>query len=166
MTRCIQIGDRTLDMSSSTPKPKVSWRHGLGNLYTREYFVLCRSPQDFNYPDFLLWSKRHKMDKIKVRREWSTARKYLARSRYQCLREAAVSLNEAWSSGLHAEHEKDFFAEQIVKQRLEKNRRKLHAVVDEVMSKRQRIEYESEKATLNKELLSGNHINSSRYPCL
>ncbi|KAF8933192.1 hypothetical protein BGZ47_010996, partial [Haplosporangium gracile] len=139
-------------MSSSTGKRKMPWRDELEKLPTRAYFQSCKRSQDFNYPDFLLWSKNQNMSKIKVRQEWSIARKYLSASRHQSMREAATRLDIAWQSGLDAEYEKAFFLERQSQKTFEKGRRKLHDVIDEVMTKRRRRDYEGEKVFLDQEL--------------
>ncbi|KAG0271473.1 hypothetical protein BGZ96_005790, partial [Linnemannia gamsii] len=104
------------DMSKG--KPKATWCYALRNLYTRAYFESCDSPQDFGYKDFLLWSKKQQMTKIKAQQEWS----------------------------------KDFFLERQSQRTFEKSRRKLHGLIDDVMNKRRRKDYASEKASLDKEL--------------
>ncbi|KAG0221320.1 hypothetical protein BGW41_006855, partial [Actinomortierella wolfii] len=130
-------------------KPKASWRHSLGNLYTRGYFEACRSPQDFNYEDFLMWTKPYKMDKSKVHKEWSVARKYLGRSRHRSLREAATRLDIAWNENRHSNYESTFFQERKALEMLEECRRTLHTRVDKVITKRQISEYEDEEIYLN-----------------
>ncbi|KAG0271206.1 hypothetical protein BGZ95_000989 [Linnemannia exigua] len=92
------------------------------------------------------------MNKIKAQQEWSVARKFLARSCLQSLQEAAARLNTAWKSGLDAEFKKDFFLERQSQRTFEKRRRKLHGLIDDVMNKRRRKDYASEKASLDKEL--------------
>ncbi|KAG0001829.1 hypothetical protein BGZ79_004086 [Entomortierella chlamydospora] len=92
------------------------------------------------------------MSKTKAQQEWSIARKFLARSRIQSLKEAAARLNDDWKSGLDAEFEKDFFLEQQSQRKFEKRRREVHDLIDDVMNKRRRKDYESEKAALDKEL--------------
>ena len=139
----------------SKGKPKATWCYALRNLYTRAYFESCDSPQDFGYKDFLLWSKKQQMNKIKAQQEWSVARKFLARSRLQSSQEAAARLNTAWKSGLDAEFEKDFFLERQSQRTFEKRRRKLHDLIKDVMNKRRRKDYASEKASLDKELQNG-----------
>ncbi|KAG0009883.1 hypothetical protein BGZ80_001973, partial [Entomortierella chlamydospora] len=54
----------------------------------------------------------------------------------------------------HAEYGKEFFKERKALQGLEKGRRKLHAAVDKVTSKRQRISCEDKNVSLNKKLQS------------
>jgi len=139
-------------------KSKVPWRHSLGNLFTKSYFESCGSPQDFNYQDFLLWSKPHRMDKNKVRKEWSVARKFLAKSRHQPLRDAAARLDTAWTSGLHKQYEANFFKERQVLQKLEEGRRKLATKVDKVITKRHLNEYEDEEIYLNKKFHTGTRV--------
>ncbi|KAF9900914.1 hypothetical protein EC991_006746 [Linnemannia zychae] len=136
----------------SKSKIKTTWCHALRNLYTRAYFESCNSPQDFAYRDFLLWSKEQQMGKIKAQQEWSVARKFLAKSRLQSLQEAATRLNTAWESGVDGEFEKDFFLERQSQRIFEKRRRKLHGLIDEVMTKRRRKDYIKEKVSLDKEL--------------
>ncbi|KAF9117024.1 hypothetical protein BGX30_005736, partial [Mortierella sp. GBA39] len=110
--------------------------------------VMSQPPRLQLYRLFVVVEKT-KVGRIKVRQEWSVARKYLARSHLQSLRETAARLDTAWDSGLDAEYEKNFFRERLSRQTLENRRRKLHSVVDEVITKRQRIEYEEEKASLS-----------------
>ncbi|KAF8925337.1 hypothetical protein BGZ47_003353 [Haplosporangium gracile] len=92
------------------------------------------------------------MSKTKAQQEWSVARKFLARSRLQSLQEAAARLNTAWKSGLDAEFEKEFFLERQSQRTFEKRRRNLHDLIDDVMNKRRRKDYASEKASLDKVL--------------
>ncbi|KAF9350117.1 hypothetical protein BGX34_001411 [Mortierella sp. NVP85] len=92
------------------------------------------------------------LSKIKARQEWSTARRRIGASRLQVLREAAARLNTDWQSGSDAQFEKDFFLEQQSQKKFENRRRKLHDLVDDVMTKRRRKEYAGEKTRLDKEI--------------
>ncbi|KAI8359580.1 hypothetical protein B0O80DRAFT_233947 [Mortierella sp. GBAus27b] len=134
---------------SSPIKNKRSWRRDIETLTSKDYFESCLRPQDFSYQGFLLWSKKHLVGRARVRQEWSDARKHFHRSQYQSLRNAAVRLDKAWSSGVDLDFETNFFNGLRAKHRLISGRQTVHEAADDVIIKRQRIELEEEGRSLD-----------------
>ncbi|KAF9152162.1 hypothetical protein BGX20_005215, partial [Mortierella sp. AD010] len=134
--------------SASKPTATGRWADSLGNLFTKSYFT-CRKPNQFNYADFLEWTKQHNMSKERARLQWDIARRHFEKSKHQVLRDAAVRLNKDWNSGTHKQDEEDFFQRRNDKKKLEGERRKVHQDVDNVLSKRQRVDYQAEEANLD-----------------
>ncbi|KAF9148045.1 hypothetical protein BG015_010248 [Linnemannia schmuckeri] len=138
----------------TAPQPEIKkWHKALDRLFGKPYFESCTSPGQFSYADFLDWNRIDtSLTKQKARNYWKNAIDRFEKSTLQVLQDAARKMNKEWIAGEHIQFEDDFFGQQDGDRKLEKTRRKVHQVVDHVMSKRQRLRYQEEGLALDKSL--------------
>ncbi|KAG0287493.1 hypothetical protein BGZ96_008580 [Linnemannia gamsii] len=129
------------------------WLRALDRLFGKPYFESCSSPGQFSYAEFLGWNRADaSLTKQKTRNYWKNAIDKFEKSSLQVLRDAARKMSKEWAAGEHIQFEEDFFGQQDADRKLEKTRRKVHQVVDHVISKRQRLRYQEEGQALDKSL--------------
>ncbi|KAF9095195.1 hypothetical protein BGX23_000889 [Mortierella sp. AD031] len=128
------------------------WHRALDRLFGKPYFESCNYPGQFNYAEFLDWNKGTKLTKQKARSYWKNAIDRFEKSTYQVLQDASRKMSREWAAGEHIQYEEDFFSEQAAERKLERTRRKVHEVVDDVMSKRQRLRYQQEGQAIDQSL--------------
>ncbi|KAH7032239.1 hypothetical protein BKA57DRAFT_477617 [Linnemannia elongata] len=135
-------------------QPEIKkWHKALDRLFAKPYFESCTSPTHFTYADFLSWNRTDSsLTKQKARNYWKNAIDRFEKSTLQVLQDAARKMNKEWTAGEHIQFEEDFFGQKEEERKLEKTRRKVHQVVDHVISKRQRLRYQEEELVLDKAL--------------
>ncbi|KAF9912827.1 hypothetical protein EC991_008693 [Linnemannia zychae] len=139
---------------ATTSTDSKKWHSALDRLFGKPYFESCNFPGQFDYADFLDWNRdiAPQLTKQKARNYWKNAISRFEKSTLQVLQDAARKMSKEWTAGEHIQYEDEFFGQQEVEKKLEKTRRKVHQVVDEVVSKRQRLRYQEEERTLDRSL--------------
>ncbi|KAG0280511.1 hypothetical protein BGZ95_009831 [Linnemannia exigua] len=137
----------------SPPSEVRKWHSALDRLFGKPYFESCSFPGQFNYADFLDWNRdAAQLTRQKARNYWRNSIDRFEKSTLQVLRDAARKMNKEWTAGEHVQYEDEFFGQLDAERKLEKTRRKVHQVVDDVISKRQRLRYQEEGQVLDRSL--------------
>ncbi|KAF9995161.1 hypothetical protein BGZ79_011164, partial [Entomortierella chlamydospora] len=123
---------------NSAQKHADKWTNSLGNLFAKPYFLSCRNPRQFNYPDYLQWTKQHSLNRAQARQFWNNAISFMTFQNHKALKEAALKMKNDKDSNTHGAFEDSFFASKKFDDRLQEKRQALIEEIDTYITDSQR----------------------------
>ncbi|KAF9397982.1 hypothetical protein BGX21_008306 [Mortierella sp. AD011] len=96
------------------------------------------NPRQFNYPDYLQWTKQHSLNRVQARQFWNNAISFMTSQNHEALKEAALKMKNDQDSNAHGAFEDNFFASKEFDDRLQEKRQALIEDIDTYITDSQR----------------------------